>query len=310
MTAIPVTTLPLTVIIPSYNGAEYLRRQLPSLIGQQPAPLSIVVIDSSSRDESSHIARSAGCIVEVIPQCEFNHGGTRNRAVSLAPPGTEILVFLTQDALPEDPAFLERLVAPIREGRAWASYARQMAYAGAQPGEVFARLFNYPSVAELRTSADVERLGLKAYFFSNVASAISVEAFRKVGGFPDDVIMNEDMVLCARVLNHGGTVAYCPDAVVRHSHNYTIMQQFRRYFDIGAFLASTTIVSGRSLGHGKRFVFGQLAWCWNHQAKLAIPRCIIESATKFLGINLGQRHRFLPRWLKRRCSMHAFHWLR
>jgi hypothetical protein len=35
---------------------------------------------------------------------------------------------------------------------------------------------------------------------------------------------------------------------------------------------------------------------------------VAEGAIKFLGMHLGKRHRLLPRWLKRRCSMHAFHW--
>lgn len=303
-----MNALSVTVVIPTYNGESHLRRLLPALQHQRPVPLRVVVIDSSSRDASAEVARAAGCQVEVIPQREFSHGGTRNRAAAMAAPGTEILVFLTQDALPEDRDFLARLTAPISQGRAWASYARQIPHLGAQPGEIFARLFNYPVESTVRVPADVERLGLKAFFFSNVASAISVEAFRRVGGFPDDVIMNEDMVLCARILGVGGAVAYCAEAVVRHSHDYTIGQQFRRYFDIGAFLASSPLVRGRSLGQGLRFARGQIAWCWRNGAKAWVPRYVVESAAKFLGIQLGKRQRWLPLWLKRRFSMHALHW--
>ena len=301
-------TLPVTVVIPSYNGEPNLRALLPALAAQQPAPLRVVVIDSSSRDASASLAREAGCHVEVIPQNEFNHGGTRNRAAALAPVGTEILVFLTQDALPEDAGFLARLTAPISDGRATATFARQIPYDGAQPGEIFARTFNYPHESTLRTRSDVAALGLKAYFFSNVASAVSIQAFQQVGGFPSNVIMNEDMVLCARILDAGGAVAYTADAVVRHSHNYTIGQQFRRYFDIGAFLASSDLVRGRSLGHGFSFDCRQMAWCWHNGAKTWIPRCAVESLAKFVAVNLGKRQRWFPRWLKRRFSMHAFHW--
>lgn len=296
------------VHIPTWKGADHLRRLLPALLDQETLPTTIVVIDSASPDGSADIAREHGCTVLVIPQSEFNHGGTRNRAVDVGGGEPDVLVFLTQDALPANPQFLGNLVAPVLDGTAQAAFARQLPYPEASPLEAFARHFNYPAQSALRRLSDVDRLGLKAFFFSNVASAVRRDAFVAVGGFPANLIMNEDMVLCARLLQAGGTVAYCAEAEVRHSHDYTIGQQFRRYFDIGAFLAGSNEVSGKVGGEGFRFVRGQLAWCWRNGAKSWIPRCIVEAGAKFVGMHLGKRQRFLPRWLKRRCSMHAYHW--
>lgn len=297
----------IAVIIPVWNGEKHLRTLLPTLLGQRRPANRIVVVDSSSRDNSAALAREHGCILEIIPQAEFNHGATRNRGAALAGPA-DVFVFLTQDALPTDPGFLERLVEPILTGRADATYARQEAYPDAWPPEAFARRFNYPPEGHVRTSADIDRLGLRAFFFSNVASAVSATMFTQVGGFPSDVIMNEDMVLCARVLRAGGRVAYTADACVRHSHNYTLKQQFRRYFDIGAFLSQNAEVRGRAGGHGLGFALGQIRWCATHGALRWIPRCVVEIGLKWLAFQLGKRQRRLPLALKRRLSMHAFHW--
>jgi rhamnosyltransferase len=296
------------VIIPTWQGAAWL----PALIAQlrlqtQPADL-ILVIDSSSSDGSAEVARGLGCQVEVIAKAAFNHGGTRNRAAQLA--ASDLLVFMTQDALPVDAHFLERLTAPLRAGTAAASYARQIARDDAYPPERLARSWNYPATSHLRQAADIPRLGVKAFFFSNVASAVLRDRFAACGGFPDDVIMNEDMVLCARLLGAGETISYCADAVVRHSHNYSIAQQFRRYFDIGAFFASHGhLLPGSAVGaEGVRFAINQLFALLRLGRPYWMVRSLVENLAKFIAFQLGRRNRLLPAVLKRRLSMHAFHW--
>jgi rhamnosyltransferase len=174
---------------------------------------------------------------------------------------------------------------------------------------MLARAWNYRAEPELRTAADIARLGVKAYFFSNVASAVDMEAFAAAGRFPDDVIMNEDMVLCARLLHGGRAVAYAADAVVRHSHDYSIAQQFRRYFDIGVFFSTHGhLLPGARIGsEGLRFVAHQFWGLLRRGRLLWAARCPFENAAKLLGMRLGRAHRRLPGWLLRRCSMHAFH---
>jgi rhamnosyltransferase len=305
----PVQTLTRCgVIIPTYNGAHHLPALIGQLRQQSVAADPILVIDSSSVDGSPELARSLGCQVEVIDKASFNHGGTRNRAVALI--DAQFLVFLTQDALPCDEHFLARLLSPLQSGVAAASYARQLPYAHAHPPEAIARAWNYPATSSVRAAGDIPRLGVRAYFFSNVASGVRRDRFLAVGGFPHDVIMNEDMVLCAKLLAAGDSVAYCGDAVVRHSHNYSLMQQFRRYFDIGAFFASHgQLLPGSSAsGEGLRFARHQFLTLL-HAGKLGWAlRSPCESAVKFLAFHLGKRNRFLPMMLKRRMSMHAFHW--
>jgi rhamnosyltransferase len=302
------TTVNTSVIIPTLNASRYLPKLLEALKTQSDPPLEIIVIDSSSTDDTVSIAREAGCVVEVIPRADFDHGGTRNRAATIAQ--GELLAFMTQDALPSNSDFLTELARPIREGMAVAAYARQIPYPEAFPPEAFARAFNYPPISRLRSQADISSLGLRAFFFSNVASMVSRDAFEAVGRFPERTVMNEDMLLCAKILRAGYKVAYRAEATVFHSHNYRLGQQFRRNFDIGAFVAQ----SGAALGEtrtgeaGVKFAFGQIkhlvscgAWVW-------VPRTTLELGLKFVAYQLGRRERLIPTTWKRRLSMHPHYW--
>ena len=55
------------------------------------------------------------------------------------------------------------------------------------------------------------------------------------GWFAEHLISTEDTYAGARMLLAGYTLAYVSDAMVYHSHNYTVFQEFKRYFDIGVF---------------------------------------------------------------------------
>ena len=118
----------VSVIIPTLNAGNQIRRLIDSLQSQVLTPLEIIVIDSSSKDDTAEIARTANCEVMEIDRALFNHGRSRNMAADLA--SGNVLVFLSQDALPVDETFLEELTRPIREGTAVAVTARQIPYPG------------------------------------------------------------------------------------------------------------------------------------------------------------------------------------
>jgi rhamnosyltransferase len=298
----------ISAIIPTLNASRNFPDCIQNLNTQTYPPLEIIVIDSSSTDLTQQLALEKGCQLEVIPRAEFDHGGTRNKAASLA--RGDIAVFMTQDAVPDDQFFLERLIAPLLDGRASASYARQLPKANAFPPERFARLQNYPDHFEVRSLEDVPRLGVKAYYFSNVASAVLLKDFWEVGGFPEGVILSEDFTLAARLLHAGKRVAYAADARVRHSHNYSLAQQFRRYFDIGVFFARAPVeLSGQRFGgEGVHFALAQLRFLWREHAYMWLPRTCLELGLRWLGFRLGRLEAFMPVRLKRLLSMHHGFW--
>ncbi|NLF31862.1 MAG: glycosyltransferase [Planctomycetes bacterium] len=300
----------LSVIIPTLNAGRTFGELLQRLADQSLAPDEIIVIDSASNDGTPATARQAGCTVIGIDRADFNHGGTRNRAAEAA--RGDILVFMTQDAMPADEHLLDRLTAPLRDGTAVMAYARQVAREGATPPEVFTRLSNYPDRSERRTLDDVGRLGVKAFFASNVAAAYDRRAWEAAGRFDPTVIMNEDMLACARLLRAGGAVAYQASAVVVHSHHYTLAEQFRRYFDIGVFFANAgdALAGARSTGQGLRFARAQLAYLARRGRRRWLARTAVEAGLKFLGVQMGRHWRRWPRSWCRSFSLHRGFWSR
>ena len=297
-----------SLIIPTFRAECCLPRLLDAVRRQTALPAETLVMDSSSSDATTACARAAGCRVHVIPREQFDHGRTRNLAASMV--DGDLIVFMTQDAQPTDEWCLERLIRPLSEGRAAAAYARQIARPEASPPEAFLRWFNYPQSSQLRTLNDLPSLGIKTFFFSNVTSAVRRNALEAVGGFPDDVIMDEDLLFCAKLLRAGHAVAYQADASVYHSHNYSLAAQFRRYFDIGVFKtqAGDALDGAAFRKTGRRFAFQQIAHLLRTGAWRWVPPTVVATGLKWIGFHLGKHHRYLPNRARCRLSMHANYW--
>ena len=299
-----------SVIIPTLNAGHLLADLVNRLREQATVPDEIIVIDSSSTDNTVAEAIRLGCTTISIPRLEFNHGGTRN-AAALKAKG-DILIFLTQDALPVDHLFLEELLRPIIRENVAATYARQIPNASARAAEKFARAFNYPDTATLRTKSDIPLLGIKAYFFSNVASAIRKDFFLKNGMFRDDVIMNEDMLFCAKLLKSDYSIKYCAGSKVYHSHNYSPAQTFQRYFDIGVFYSRHFKDEERLKikSTGKTYSKNLFVYIIREKKFGELMFYFIETLSKFLGFYIGNIESYLPINLKKIFSLHKSYWSR
>lgn len=68
----------VSVVIPCYNGAPFLRETLESALNQTHPPLEVVVIDDGSTDDSAAIAESFGPPVRVIRQENQGESVARN----------------------------------------------------------------------------------------------------------------------------------------------------------------------------------------------------------------------------------------
>jgi rhamnosyltransferase len=297
-----------SIIIPTLDAEPHLPALRAMLSKQSLAPLEVVVVDSSSSDATVSIAAGYGWRTHTIPRASFDHGSTRNLGAALAI--GDGLVFLTQDAVPADGEWLERLVAPLGEDRVAATFSRQVPRADASPRERFARFRNYPERSAAYTLADVDRLGIRAMFMSNVSSATTRAAFEAVGGFPGRAILNEDGYYAARLLERGYVIRYEASSRVVHSHDYSLRMQFRRYFDIGVShvdgpeLMRTASTTGNGLAFARdqlRYLVGTGAWA---DAIVAIP----ELGAKYLAYQLGRRHARIPHALRPALGWNRRYW--
>jgi polysaccharide biosynthesis protein PslC len=301
----------IALCIPTKNAGPQFAELFRALQRQTLKIDHVLVIDSNSTDGTVEVAREFGAQIRVIAAETFNHGGTRNLARRWVE--ADLYVFLTQDVLPADQYTLENLVRPFREFSELAmTYARQLPRPGSSPIEAFSRFFSYPSQSQLRKKSDADRLGIKTVACSNACAAYRREALDEAGGFPMDVIMCEDVYTAAKMLDLGYALYYAADAEIYHSHDYTIAQEFKRYFDIGVFYESRTdwIVKtyGKTRQKGRQFFLEGIKYVKDNGHSRLIPEWCARSLLKYVSYHLGAKERFLPQYLKKCLSMHKNFW--
>lgn len=153
-------------------------------------------------------------------------------------------------------------------------------------------------------------MGLKTVFMSNSFSAYRLTAFRELGGFPSDTILCEDMYYTAKAVLAGYKVAYVHDALVAHSHNYSPLEEFKRYFDIGVFHTDEPWIRkafGGAGGEGKKFILSEIFFLLRNNP-LWIPVACINNLMKFLGYKIGQKYKNIPLSIIKKFSMHTRYW--
>ena len=160
----------ISVIIPTLNAGKYIEKLLTMLMSQEAVSPEIIIIDSSSKDDTIKIARRFPTKTMSVPQRSFNHGRTRNVAAEAAK--GDILVFMTQDAVPVDEKLLGNLTKPLSMPGIAATFGRHVARPDASPLEKYMRRFNYPEKGLIKGIEDLKEHGMKTFFFSNVCSAI------------------------------------------------------------------------------------------------------------------------------------------
>jgi GT2 family glycosyltransferase len=228
----------VSVAIPVRDGGELLEEVLVALAAQT-VEHELVVCDSGSSDGSVALARSYGADVLEIAAERFSHGGTRNLLIGHA--AGRHVALLTQDSVPADERWLERLLSGFRLAgdvalvygpylpRARASFAvrneLEQWFGSLSPDAV-------PRVDRLgedeRALPARQLLGRRG-FFSDANACLSRSAWERVPF--RDVPYAEDRVLAIDMLRAGYSKAFVPDACVYHSHAYTTGEQFRRCFD-------------------------------------------------------------------------------
>lgn len=297
-----------SIAIPTCNAGPRFNKLLQSIKKQDLRPQNVLVIDSGSTDRTVELSMQYGCNVIRINNRDFNHGATRRLAVDRLP--GDIVVYMTQDVVLADRKSLSELIKCFSDQQVGAAYGRQIPWQHATAIEAYARLFNYPAVSRVKSIADTAGLGIKTAFISNSFAAYRREAYVEAGGFPSNVILGEDTYLAAKMLITGWKIAYCATAGVYHSHNYNVVQQFRRYFDTGVFHSRNPWIRhtfGQAEGEGLRFIKSELQYLWQTD-KQALAASLLFSAAKFTGYQLGMAEKFLPRVVKKSLSMSRNYW--
>jgi len=297
------------IVIPTYNAGANWFACLDAIVQQKLQPDCLLIIDSSSHDATVKITEKHACRIITISQEEFGHGKTRQYSLEFLY-GVEFVIFLTQDAILSDGDSIVHLLGEFRDKNISAIYGRQIARSKAGIIEKFERKFNYPLQSLHKSTHDSPIYGLKTTFISNSFAAYRLSALKEVGGFPEHTILAEDMYVGAKMLQAGWKIAYCAEATVYHSHNYSVLQTFQRYFDTGVFHAREPWIResfGGADSEGLKFVRAEFVHLLKNNFTL-IPLAILKNLSKYVGFKIGLVEKYLPVPLKRKLSMHKAFW--
>lgn len=223
----------IDIICPLYNAEEYILSLHQSLLRQKDVKINkINYILTRSSDNTEIILKENKIPYTLIEANEFSHSLTREKVALKSK--ADILVFITQDIIINRNDYLINLVKPIIDGNVEATFSRQIAKD--KNIEKYTREKNYPKESYVVSKNDLDRLGIRTFFFSDASSAIKKDIFVKLNGYDNkDLPTNEDMYFAYKLIMNGYKIRYCSESVVIHSHHLSFKQLYKRYFDTGLF---------------------------------------------------------------------------
>ncbi len=302
------------LVIPVYKPQEEFVTLL-SMIKKQTIPIHKIIIMNTEKehwdkfaDRYEDVTDYDNLEVHHISKEEFDHGNTRNQGISYS--NAEYILLMTQDAIPNNEFLIEQLLKSFENEKVILAYARQLPRQECREAEKYTRTFNYPEESVLKSEADIETMGIKAFFCSDVCAMYRREEFHKLGGFIQKTIFNEDAIFAGGAIKKGYLIAYNAKAEVVHSHNYSNMEQFRRNFDLGVSQKQhPEVFSGiKSESEGVKLVKKTMSHLWKNGHKMQILPMIVQSGFKFLGYKLGKIYNKLPKAFVIKCSMNKSYW--
>ena len=293
-------TFDLSIILLIKNGGRRLELLMESLERQKfSGSFEIIAIDSGSKDGSLEILEKYNTRIFRIKPEEFHHSRTRNLGAEKSK--GEVLVYLTQDALPINNDLLEKLVNPLKDPEVAVSYGRQIANPDAKDVNKFFYSYFYPDekkVLSKELANNPKKFYINYIYVSDVCSAIKKEVWDEVR-FTDDVPMSEDKDFALKVLKAGYGIVYEPEATVYHSHDYSLHSLFKRRFQDGSAFSNIAL-EGESgfFGRGFKFVTEEMKFLVREKKFLGIPYAIIYNFIDFLGFFLGKHEKYMPGFIK------------
>ena len=210
----------ITVLMRSHNDIACIRQTVEALLAQElDEPVEIVSCDDHSTDGTAEYLATVPQIRCIAPpEGRYVPGKTLNYMVQAAQ--GEIIVFNNGDAIPRHKEYLKELTAPLKCADVNCVFGNQIARsdAFAVVRKDYERAFGDGSISRNWHN-----------FFSLVSSGFRKEELLQ-HPFDETFQYSEDSQWVNR---RTVRIVYVPGAVVEHSHNYTLPEVKKRFFNEG-----------------------------------------------------------------------------
>lgn len=277
----------IDIICPLYNAENDIADLHKSLLMQKNVTINkIMYILTECKDNTEKILNELHIPYEKIKKEEFSHSLTREKAALKSE--ADIVTFITQDIKIKRDDWLYFLTKDIVNGNVDACYSRQLC--DNNTIEKYTRECNYPKESRIVSKEDIEKLGLKTFFFSDASSAINRKIFTELHGYDNkDLIISEDMYIAYKLINNGYKIKYCADSEVVHSHKFTLKQYYNRYKDTGKFFKQNDYLSNYKVnqagGSMAKYVLKRAIQDKNWSV---LVKFIPNMSARFIGMKMGK----------------------
>ena len=277
----------IEIICPLYNAEKYIENLDKSFKKQKNVEIhKISYILTESKDNTKQLLDNINANYSIITRNEFSHSLSREKVAMQST--ADILVFVTQDIQTIREDWLYNLTKDIVSGAVDACYSRQLCNNNSI--EKYTRESNYPSESKIVSKNDIEKLGLKTFFFSDASSAIRRETFVKLNGYDNkNFPTNEDMYIAYKLITNGYKIKYCADSEVVHSHDFTLKQQYKRYYDTGKFFKQNSYLNNYKVNQaGGSLAKYVLKRAWQDKNWKVLIRFVPNMVARFIGMKMGK----------------------
>lgn len=275
------------IICPLYNAEKYIENLNKSIINQKKVKIyKINYILTECSDNTEKILKKNKIKYKKIKKEEFSHSLTREKEAIKSK--SDILVFITQDIDIRNDKWLYNLVKKIETGECEATYSRQIAKDNGI--EKYTRECNYPSKSKIVSKKDIDKYGLNTFFFSDAASAIKTNVFKELKGYDGkDLPISEDMYIAYKIIMKDYRIGYCADSEVYHSHQFTLKQMYKRYYETGRFFKQNSYLDqyGTNKTGGSMAIYILRRAIQDKNIKV-ILQYVPNMAARFIGMKVGK----------------------
>ena len=277
----------IDIICPLYNAENDIERLDKSLKQQENVKINkIRYVLTECKDKTEEKLKKLNIEYKKIKKEDFSHSLTREKEAFES--DSDIVVFVTQDVIIEKKDWLFNLTKDIISGEVDACYSRQICTNNTI--EKYTRECNYPKESKIVSKEDIEKLGLKTFFFSDASSAIKRETFVKLNGYDHkNLIISEDMYIAYKLITNGYKIKYCADSEVIHSHVFTLKQYYNRYKDTGKFFKENSYLNNykvnQACGNMAKYI---LKRAWQEKNWGVLVKYIPNMAARFIGMKVGK----------------------
>jgi rhamnosyltransferase len=183
----------------------------------------LINVDSGSSDGTFEIVRKYNPDKSYqIKPAEYIPGRVLNNAILKC--SGKIIVFNNSDCIPQNREWLGNLIRPLLEDKnVTAVYANQLSRLDARP---LVKKDNSRAFGDGHVAA-----GWK-HFFSLASSATRKSTLLQTP-FNEKIQYSEDVEWSWRIKQNGAKIIYVPEAMVEHSHNYTLREVWKRFYNEG-----------------------------------------------------------------------------